>query len=79
MPVIEHEITISAPIEICFDLARNVDIHTKTTGNTREKVISSKKTGLLEKGDRVQFEAVHFKIKQRLVSQIIQLERPYFF
>ena len=39
MPLIVHREFIRAPIEHCFDLARDVDIHTQTTVNTNEQVI----------------------------------------
>lgn len=39
MPIIKNEQFIKAPIELCFDLARNVDIHTQTTTKTRERAV----------------------------------------
>lgn len=39
MPIIHHRQFIKAPIHACFDLARDVDIHTQTTGKTKEKAI----------------------------------------
>ncbi len=38
-------------MEVCFDLARNVDIHTKTTAKTNEKAVDGVTEGLLEEGD----------------------------
>ena len=38
MPLIEHQEFIKAPIERCFDLARDVDVHTQTTAHTRRKL-----------------------------------------
>ncbi|BCB05258.1 hypothetical protein KH172YL63_33910 [Bacillus sp. KH172YL63] len=35
MPMIQHEIYIEAPVNVCFDLARNVDVHTETTSKTK--------------------------------------------
>ena len=64
MPIIEHEITINAPIHICFDLARDVDVHTETTAKTKERAIAGVTTGLMENGDTVTWEAVHLGIKQ---------------
>ena len=40
MPVIEHEISIHAPIHLCFDLARNVEAHIASTGRTRERAVA---------------------------------------
>ncbi|MGG3451796.1 SRPBCC family protein [Domibacillus aminovorans] len=76
MPVIEHQQFIKAPIEVCFDLARNVDIHTQTASKTKEKVVGGVKGGLLKRGDTVTWEAVHFGIKQRLTARVTEMEKP---
>lgn len=76
MPIIEHQLFIKAPIEICFDLARNVDIHIQTTSHTKEKAVGGITEGLLKEGDMVTWEAVHFGIKQRLTAKVTLLERP---
>ncbi|TWT25991.1 SRPBCC family protein [Planomicrobium sp. CPCC 101110] len=79
MPVIAYEIYIEAPIEVCFDLARNVDVHTETASKTKEKAVAGVTTGLMENGDSVTWEAVHLGVKQKLTAKIIQMERPYKF
>ncbi|MET3193692.1 SRPBCC family protein [Bacillus sp. OAE603] len=79
MPFIEHQQFIKAPIEICFDLARNVTIHTLTATKTKERVVGGVMEGLLELGDIVIWEAFHFGIKQRLTAQVTLMERPYKF
>jgi ligand-binding SRPBCC domain-containing protein len=79
MPTIKQQILIKAPIEVCFDLARDVDIHIKTTSKTYEKAVGGVTKGLLEEGDIVIWEAVHFKIRQRLTAQVIKMRRPYEF
>lgn len=79
MPIIEHHQFIKAPIEICFDLARNVEIHNRTTSNTKERAIGGVTSGYLEEGDTVTWEAIHFGIKQRLTAKIIKMDRPHFF
>lgn len=79
MPVINYQIFIKAPIEDCFDLARNVDVHTKTTGKTKERAVSGVTTGLLEEGDTVTWEAVHFGVKQKLTARINEMQRPHLF
>ena len=67
---------ILAPIEVCFDLARNVDTHIKTSSSTGERVVGGRTSGLLELGDVVTFEAVHFGIRQQLTSKIVEFDRP---
>ncbi|WP_010194791.1 SRPBCC family protein [Bacillus sp. m3-13] len=79
MPLIKHSQFIKAPVEICFDLARNVDIHTQTTSKTNERAVAGVTEGLLEQGDTVTWEATHFGIKQRLTAKVTVLEAPYKF
>ncbi|MDP1418139.1 SRPBCC family protein [Peribacillus simplex] len=76
MPVIEYQQFIKAPVELCFDLARSVDIHTKTTAETKEIAVDGVTEGLLEEGDTVTWEAIHFGIKQRLKVQVTLMEKP---
>lgn len=77
--MISHELWIDAPIDTCFDLARNVDVHTETTRKTKERAVGGVTTGLMEKGDTVTWEATHLGIRQRLTAQIIEMERPHRF
>ncbi|MET1013312.1 MAG: SRPBCC family protein [Paenisporosarcina sp.] len=76
MPLIEHYIYIEAPIDVCFDLARNVHIHMETTSKTKERAIGGVTEGLMEKGDSVTWEAVHLGVKQKLTAKITEMEKP---
>ncbi|MBS4196516.1 SRPBCC family protein [Lederbergia citri] len=79
MLTIKHDIYINAPINVCFDLARNVEVHTETTSKTKEKAIGGVTVGLMENGDTVTWEAIHFGVKQKLTAKIIEMEKPYKF
>ncbi|MFK9093761.1 cell division protein [Bacillus salipaludis] len=79
MPVIRHQQFIKASVEVCFNLARNVDIHTQTTSKTKEKAVGGVTQGYLEKGDTVTWEAIHFGIKQRLTAKVIHMEKSTVF
>lgn len=79
MPTIYHEIFIQAPIETCFNLCRDVQVHAETAAHTKERVISEHTTDLLEVEDIVTFEAIHFGIKQQLTAKITEMEKPYYF
>src|SRR5215218_8146888 len=79
MPAIIVETKIQAPIELCFDLARDIEIHCATTAHTQERVVDGKTTGLLELGDQITFEAVHFGVRQKLSSKIVEYDRPHRF
>lgn len=80
MVIIRTQIEINAPIELCFDWARNIELHTKTVWmHTRERAIAGRTIGMIEAGEQVTFEATHFLIKQRLTSRITEFIKPYLF
>lgn len=76
MPTIYLETIINADIQICFDLARSIDLHQISTAKTQEKAIAGITTGLVNTGDYVTWQAIHFGIKQQLTSKISVVE-PY--
>lgn len=75
----EIALLITAPIERCFDLARDVDAHIATTLGTEERVVAGRMSGLFELNDEVTWEAVHFGVRQRLTSRITKFDRPHHF
>ncbi len=79
VPIIIIETYIEAPVEVCFDFARNVEIHTKTTSQTKERAVGGTTEGFLKKGDEVTWEAIHFGVKQRLTAKISEMEEPQSF
>lgn len=79
MPIIIHKEFIHAPIEKCFDLSRHVETIVRTAPDMKQKAVGGVTSGLLEVGDVVTWEAVHFGIRTRLSSQVIDLQRPYLF
>jgi ligand-binding SRPBCC domain-containing protein len=48
----------------------------KTSSSTGERAVGGKTSGLLDLGDVVTFEAVHFGVRQRLTSKIVEFDRP---
>ena len=76
MPVIRLETLIAAPIETCFDMARDVDLHQRSTAASAEKVVAGVTSGRMELGDEVTWEATHFGVRQRLSSRITAFDRP---
>jgi ligand-binding SRPBCC domain-containing protein len=71
------ETRIEAPLDVCFDLARDVGIHCRTADFTGERaVLPGRTTGLLELGDQVTFEGVHLGVRQRLTARVVEMERP---
>jgi len=76
MTTVIVETRIDAPLELCFDLARDVDVHVQTSCATKERAVDGKTTGRLELGDVVTFEGIHFGIRQRLSGKITEYDRP---
>jgi ligand-binding SRPBCC domain-containing protein len=79
MGTIRLETVIRAPIERCFDLARSVEAHIRSTSKTAERVVSGRKEGMFELGDSVTWEARHFGLRLRQGSTITRSERPHVF
>ncbi len=79
MPVIELTEVIRAPVEICFDLSRSIDLHLISTEHTNEKAIAGVTSGLIGLDESVTWQARHFGITQRLTTRITAFEPPHFF
>ncbi len=79
MPTIHLETFINAPTELCFDLARSVEVHTASTAATGERAVAGVTSGLMSLGDEVTWEAKHLGIRQHLTSKIVAFDRPRMF
>jgi ligand-binding SRPBCC domain-containing protein len=79
MPTIRLATAIDAPPERCFDLARDVAAHVRSTLGTDERAVGGVTVGLLELGDEVTWEARHLGIRQHLTVRISRFERPRLF
>jgi len=79
MPVIVLETKIKSNIEICFDLARSIDLHKISTEKTNEEAIEGTTKGLINLNEFVTWQATHFGVKQKLTSRITAFDRPYHF
>lgn len=80
MIIVKTFLEINAPIEICFDLARDIRLHTRTVWrHTKERAVGGTYASRINRGETVTFEATHFLIRQRLTSRITEFERPYIF
>ena len=68
MPLIRLETLIRAPIERCFDLARDIGLHVRSTAATREVAIAGVTKGLISLGEEVTWEATHFYVSPEAVG-----------
>jgi len=71
--------TIAAPVEVCFDLARDIDFHTRSLGETGERAVAGCTTGLIGLGESVTWEAKHLGVRQRLTAEVTAFDRPTYF
>jgi ligand-binding SRPBCC domain-containing protein len=76
---IEEKTIFNVPIETVFDAERNISLHSATQGHRGERAVDGVMSGLIEQGQEVEWEAVHFGIKQRLRVRITQMVRPTYF
>lgn len=79
MPVINLKTKINAPIERVFDLARSIDLHTKSASESNEEAIGGRTSGLINLDETVTWRAKHFGVRQTLTSKITIFERPFHF
>jgi ligand-binding SRPBCC domain-containing protein len=79
MTLIEDSIIIHAPIETVFDAERNISLHMETQKYRNEIAIDGVTSGLINLGEEVEWEAVHFGVKQRLRVRITHMNFPTYF
>jgi ligand-binding SRPBCC domain-containing protein len=79
MPTIVLKTHISAPPEMCFDLMRDIRLHTETTIETSEKAVGGVTDGMIGPGQTVTFEGTHFGMRQRLKVKVVEFDRPRLF
>ncbi|MBK6750209.1 MAG: SRPBCC family protein [Pyrinomonadaceae bacterium] len=79
MPEIFIETQIHAPAEVCFDLMRDVRLHTETISQTHEEAVAGVSVAMIGVGQTVTFEGSHFGMRQRLTVEVTEFERPRLF
>ncbi|MCT2406177.1 SRPBCC family protein [Chryseobacterium antibioticum] len=73
------ETHIQADIHKVFDLARDIDLHQKSTRKTNEKAVAGRTSGLIEENETVTWRAKHLGVDQTLTTKIISMEKPFQF
>ncbi|MFK7749297.1 MAG: cell division protein [Kordia sp.] len=79
MTTIQLKTQINAPIELVFDLSRDISEHEASTNNTREKAIAGRTSGKIELGETVTWRAKHFGVYLQHTSIISAMESPTYF
>lgn len=81
MSVIRLRTLIQAPVERCFDVARNIDLHVQSTTGTDEEAIPAggRTSGLLGPGEWVTWRARHFGLTQLMTMRMAEFDPPFRF
>ena len=79
MPLIILNTRINASLEICFDLARSIDLHQESMKHTGEQAVAGITEGLIGLGESVTWKARHFGIVMKLTSRITEFSFPSMF
>ena len=79
MPRILLETQINAPIDVCFDIARSVDVHLASSSHTGERAVAGRTSGLMNLHDTVTWRARHLGVWQNLTSKISEMTAPEYF
>lgn len=78
-PTLIVQTEIQAPVQVCFDLARDITLHVSTAAKTKERAIAGVTSGLIGLGESVTFEGVHFGVRQRFTAKVTEFDFPYRF
>jgi ligand-binding SRPBCC domain-containing protein len=73
---IRIETRIEAPVELVFDLARDIDFHQRSMAHTGERAVAGTTTGLIGLGETVTWRARHLRREWSLTSRITELDAP---
>ena len=79
MPLVFIRTPIRASVDVCFDLARDIDFHMKSMAGTHERAVGGVTSGLIALGQEVTWEARHFGILQRMTSCVTEFDPPHHF
>ena len=78
METILLETIINAPIEVCFDTARSIDMHLESMHHTGERAIAGRTSGYIGAGETVTWRARHFGISFRMTVRITAVNLIFF-
>ena len=70
---------IKASPSVCFDLARDLDLHRRSMVSTNEEAIAGRTSGLIEMGEEVTWRARHFGVVHLHTSRVTDYDRPNYF
>jgi ligand-binding SRPBCC domain-containing protein len=73
---IHLETLIAAPPEVCFDTARDIDVHMAANVRSGERAVAGVTSGKIGMGETVTWAAKHFGVRFHLTSRITAFDPP---
>ena len=67
---------VDAPVEVCFDLSRSIDLHLESMLASDERTVAGVTSGSSGGGADVTWEARHFGVTWRMTSRTVEFEPP---
>jgi ligand-binding SRPBCC domain-containing protein len=74
--LVELTTDINAPVDVVYDLARDLDLHARSMAHTSERAIAGRTSGRIDAGEMVTWRARHFGLWWTLTSRITIADRP---
>lgn len=74
--LVELTTDIAAPIDVVYDLARDLDLHARSMAHTGERAVAGRTSGRIDIGEMVTWRARHFGLWWTLTSRITVADRP---
>lgn len=79
MPTIHLTTFVAAPVNVVFDLSRNIDLHKRSMENYKEEAVAGTRFGMIEKDETVTWKAKHFFKTRMLRVKITDMQKPFRF
>ena len=79
METVTVETCIRAPLQRCFDAARDLDLHVQSLAHTGEVAVGGRTSGLIGMGEEVTWRGRHFGVRQHFTSKITAFDPPRHF
>lgn len=79
MPTFRLVTELAAPVPLCFDLSRSIDLQLESMLASDARAVAGVTLGLISGGETVTWEARHFGIGWRMTSCIVEFDPPWRF
>jgi ligand-binding SRPBCC domain-containing protein len=68
--------TLAVPPSVAFDAARDIGLHLRSMSGSDERAVAGIRSGLIEDGETVTWDARHFGIRMRMTSRVTEFAAP---